>query len=705
MPKSAPEELCPSCTIRVLIGADADEWKSDSESVPEIPGFVVHEEVGEGGFGIVYRATESGVVRRQVALKVLKPGIDTRQVLRRFQVEQQALALLEHPNIARIYQAGESPEGYPFFTMEYIDGVPITDFLASWEVRPLLEIYQLVCGAVGYANQKGVVHRDLKPSNILVTREGVPKVIDFGVAKASDPDATPGMTYFTGDETWLGTPSYMAPEQANPDAVEIDARTDVYALGAILYELLAGMPPLDAALGDSLSPQKAKEMIGKVEIPRPSRVALREIPAALDWIVVRALESEPDRRYDSAMALGRDLRCFLDEGPIEARGPSMLDKARRCCLENRKRPMLVGAMICGLLLGAFFIGDDPEEVAAAPPLLVPIRHESSGRPFRSVLHEGSARGLAVFRSGGRPILFESDTGAEVAEIAVEGSPVRCAAFSMNGERFLLGNDSGLMGWYSSDNGLPLSAPWSVTGGRGPVDIIYHILSPDRKNPVIYTASGDAQFKAWNESGRLLWDLSIGANPYNSSMSPDQSLLAVGSVKGTISLINLAERRQISILEKHTAQIADLVFSPNGKFLASASHDDSVCLWRADGTLAHTLKHPDQCVDVEFSPDGKLLATACCDGFARLWSVQSGQELHLLRHLNKVYAVAFSASGRVLATGGLGKAIRFWSAETGLYFKKPVMLEAGIRDLGYTEDGHLLALTWEVSFHFIPYQGD
>ena len=700
--KSAPEELCPVCTIRVLIGEDGVDPELNSKSAPEIPGLTIHQEVGEGGFGIVYRATETGVVRRRVALKVLKPGIDTRQVLRRFQVEQQALALLEHANIARIYQAGETSDGYPYFTMEFIEGVPITEFFATREIRPMLEVFRLVCAAVAFANQKGVIHRDLKPSNVLVTSEGVPKVIDFGVAKATDPDNTPGMTYFTGSEGWLGTPGYMAPEQADADELEIDARTDVYAIGAILYEILTGMTPLDASVGESLSPKKAREMLGKIEIPRPSTVAIREIPPDLDWVVLKALENDPANRYETVADFEEDLRRFLDGESIEASTQTKIAYLP---------PWIQMRWIAGVfVVGAvFFLIKSLASIDRSDPVLEKLaplkafRHNSSGIPHSLEIQEAGdfSRALAVFRDGGSSLLSNLVSGEGFKVIPMSDSSVRCTAFGIDGERFLVGYDNGYMGWHSSLDGRPLTSPWNVTKGKAPVDLIHHFYSSAHEQAIICTASGDLTFKALSDEGDLLWEVPLVHPPYHSSMSPDYSLAIVGSQEGKINVIDIAGGTRLAVLDSHSSRISDLAFSEEGSHFASASYDGSACVWKRDATLVQTFPHSDLCLDVEFSPDGKKVATACRDGFARLWDVESGEELQRFPNGNHVHAVAFSPDGKILASGGRGKLVHYWSTETGESLQEPVGLENLVCKLRFTKQGHLLVLTWERSLRFFP----
>lgn len=332
IPDDAPEELCPACVAEDLFGQSSEE---DSESnVVEftdyemIGPYRILEEIGEGGFGIVYRAEETGAVTREVAVKVLKPGMDTRQIIARFEAERQALALLDHPNIARILGVGESHEGRPYFAMELVTGKAITQYCEEKKLSfpERLDLFIQLCGAIHHAHQKGIIHRDLKPSNILVTSHsrGI-RVIDFGIAKAIAEPLT-GKTMFTHSGMMVGTPEYMSPEQA-AGGLDIDIRADVYALGMVLYDLLAGGPAWTKS-ADGLTHEELLRRIQEDEPMPPSRrlselsPQAARLPRDLDLIVLKAVSKERNHRYGSALALAEDVTRFLNHEPIRARPPS-----------------------------------------------------------------------------------------------------------------------------------------------------------------------------------------------------------------------------------------------------------------------------------------------------------------------------------------------------------------------------------------------
>ncbi|QDU19397.1 serine/threonine-protein kinase [Urbifossiella limnaea] len=305
------------------------------------------EVIGEGGMGTVYMAEQTEPVRRLVALKLVKAGMDSKAVLARFEAERQALALMDHPNIARVLDAGASDDGRPFFVMELVKGTPITAFCDERKLttRERLELFVPVCLAIQHAHQKGVIHRDIKPSNVLVALyddRPVPKVIDFGVAKAAGSLLTEA-TLHTGFGSVVGTPEYMSPEQASFNNLDVDTRSDVYALGVLLYELLTGTTPVDAARFKQAALLEVLRVVREEEPPRPSmKLSTAEARAAvaaargtepgrlakllrgeLDWVVMRALEKDRDRRYDSAAGLAKDVQRHLAGEMVEARAPTL----------------------------------------------------------------------------------------------------------------------------------------------------------------------------------------------------------------------------------------------------------------------------------------------------------------------------------------------------------------------------------------------
>jgi serine/threonine protein kinase len=353
----------------------------DMPEITEGPGTVIGpykllEQIGDGGFGIVYMAEQQAPVHRRVALKIVKPGMDTREVLARFKVERQALALMDHPNIAGVLDAGSTDSGRPYFVMELVRGVPITDYCdqKNLPIHERLDLFVKVCHAVQHAHQKGIIHRDLKPSNVLVTQHDampVPKVIDFGVAKAIDRQLTPE-TLFTRFTEMIGTPLYMSPEQAEMTRLDVDTRADIYSLGVLLYELLTGSTPFDKDHLHKAAFDEIRRIIREQEPPKPStRISTlgdtRSVVAAhrqadpqqlcrlvrgdLDWIVMKALEKDRTRRYDTTSNLAADVLRYLSDRPVEARPPSSVYRFRKFARRNRLAFTTVAVVVSALLLG------------------------------------------------------------------------------------------------------------------------------------------------------------------------------------------------------------------------------------------------------------------------------------------------------------------------------------------------------------------
>ncbi|GKS57741.1 hypothetical protein YTPLAS18_12680 [Nitrospira sp.] len=361
----------------------------------EKPGDVIDhyrlvEQIGEGGFGVVWRAEQSQPVQREVALKIIKLGMDTRQVIARFEAERQALAMMDHPHIAKVLDAGATATGRPFFVMELVRGTPITQYCDGRNMlfRDRLRLFIQVCGAVQHAHQKGVIHRDIKPSNVLVaTVDGAPapKVIDFGIAKATEARLTEH-TMFTELGQFLGTPAYMSPEQADPTSLDIDTRSDIYSLGVLLYELLTGTTPFDPRTLRGVALDEIKRRIREEEPSRPStrlaslgadldtvarmrslepRKLTTTLRGDLDWIIMKALEKDRSRRYESAGGFAVDIERYLNNEPVSAGPPSAVYRVRKFIRRNRGGVAAAGLVSVSLIVA----------LAALAYGFVKVRHE------------------------------------------------------------------------------------------------------------------------------------------------------------------------------------------------------------------------------------------------------------------------------------------------------------------------------------------
>jgi serine/threonine protein kinase/tetratricopeptide (TPR) repeat protein len=356
----------------------------------EIGPYRILERIGEGGMGVVYLAEQTEPVRRRVALKVIKLGMDTKQVVARFEAERQALAMMDHPNIARVLDAGATPDGRPYFVMECVQGIPITDYcdLHNLKMPERLELFTQICEAVQHAHQKGVIHRDLKPSNVLVEvmdDHPVPKVIDFGVAKATAHQLTE-RTVYTEQGQLIGTPEYMSPEQAEMTGLNVDTRTDIYSLGVLLYQLLVGALPFERETLRTAGYAGIHRILREVDPPRPSTrlsslgadtetVAKRrqtdrssllsELRGDLDWITMKALEKDRTRRYASASEFAADIERFLNDEPVLARPPAATYRMRKYVKRHRVGVGFAATIGLGLVLAFVLTAVQNRRISAA----------------------------------------------------------------------------------------------------------------------------------------------------------------------------------------------------------------------------------------------------------------------------------------------------------------------------------------------------
>ncbi|MGZ4973225.1 MAG: protein kinase domain-containing protein, partial [Limisphaerales bacterium] len=365
--------------LQLALGCDEPTPAPEAEkSGHRIGRYTLLKQIGEGGCGIVHLAEQEEPVRRQVALKIIKLGLDTRSVIARFEAERQALALMDHPHIAKVFDAGATDTGRPYFVMELVRGVKITEYCDQQKLstRQRLDLFILVCQAIQHAHQKGIIHRDIKPSNVLVTEldgKAVPKIIDFGIAKATSGQRLSDETLFTAFEQFLGTPAYMSPEQADLGGVDIDTRTDVYSLGVLLYELITGQPPFSPEQIARAGLDEMRRLIREQEPPTPSACLstlaaekltvlasfrgaaapklIHTVRGDLDWIAMKALEKERARRYDTPVGLAVDIQRHLDNEPVAARPPGTLYKFQKFTRRNRIAVAAIAAVTLALIAG------------------------------------------------------------------------------------------------------------------------------------------------------------------------------------------------------------------------------------------------------------------------------------------------------------------------------------------------------------------
>jgi WD40 repeat protein/serine/threonine protein kinase len=736
---------------------DAPPLTTGYTSLTEGPGTIIGpykllQQIGEGGMGVVYMAEQQEPVRRKVALKIIKPGMDSYQVIARFEAERQALAMMDHQNIARVLDAGTTASGRPYFVMELVHGVPITKFCDDNKLTPRerLALFVPVCQAIQHAHQKGIIHRDVKPSNVLVTMyddKPVPKVIDFGVAKAIEQRLTE-KTMFTQFGAFVGTFEYMSPEQAEMNAFGVDTRSDVYSLGVVLYELLTGTTPLERKRLREAALDEVVRMIKEEEAPRPSArlsssqnlpkiaAARKTEPARLsklvrgeiDWIVMKCLEKDRSRRYDTASGLARDLERHLADEPVEACPPSARYRLSKFARKYKKAlvtatafaALLVAGMVLTTLLAVWAtsaeweanqqrIASDEAKVeasnqrdearltgyAAGMNLAQRAWDENDILRARELLDEVpkevAGRGLRGFEWYYLSRLCHSEEPTFVAlpEYAYDVT-IQSLAFGPDGQRLALGMPS-MLKIHDGAHGRELVS----LKGFGFSSVVF---SPDGPR-VAGGGLNDKPVKVWDcVSGEELLTLKGHTFQVRSvAFSLDGRRLASGSEDGTVKVWDSTTGKELCSGKGHAGAIISLAFSPDGQRLLSGSWDGTVQAWDR-GTrkgLVSLEGHFGFLHTLVFSPDGQRLASSSRDGTVQIWDSATGKRLLSVRgHGNRVSSVAFSPDGRRLATGSWDKTVRIWDSATGkelFVFKGHA---ATVESVAFSPDGHHVA-SWSM----------
>jgi WD40 repeat protein/serine/threonine protein kinase len=613
--------------LRMVLGGGADETAqavhsaapgSEEPEEAQEPGdrigrYKLLQKIGEGGCGVVYMAEQTEPVRRRVALKVIKLGMDTKQVIARFEAERQALALMDHPNIAKVLDAGTTDAGRPYFVMELVRGTKITEYCDenNLPTAQRLDLFIQICQAIQHAHQKGIIHRDIKPSNILVTINDavpVPKVIDFGIAKATTGQQLTDKTLFTAYEQFIGTPAYMSPEQTVMTSLDIDTRSDIYSLGVLLYELLTGKTPFDAK---ELLEAGFDEMRRTIREKEPSRPSTRLstmvegeltttakhrqsdapklvslVRGDLDWIVMKALEKDRARRYETANGFAADLKRFLNNEPVAARPPNSVYRLQKLVRRNKLAFAAIGAVTIALLLGTAI--STWQAIAARKS-----RHTAES----ARLAEQEQRLTAQTER-------DKAQAAQAAEI-VQRKKVEQS--EKDAQRLL----------YAANMNLVQQA-WD----RNNVGRVQQLLDETANYP-------DRGFE-W-----FFWQRQL--------------------------------RLKSKMLQGHVAPIWALAFSPDGRRMVSGSSDRSAKIWEcATGKVLFTLRgHAAGIRSVAFSPDGRQIVTASSDQTARTWDARTGEHLRTFKgHRAEVRCAAFSPDGQRIVTGSADWTAIVWDASSG-----------------------------------------
>jgi eukaryotic-like serine/threonine-protein kinase len=680
------------------------------------------EPLGEGGFGVVFLAEQATPIARRVALKVIKLGMDTRQVIARFEAERQALAMMDHPHIAKVLDAGATDAGRPYFVMELVTGEPITRYCDTRRlaVPQRLGLFVQVCEAVQHAHQKGIIHRDLKPGNILVgTQDGRPhaKVVDFGIAKATA--AGPAVkTLFTEHRVLMGTPEYMSPEQADA-SLDIDTRTDVYSLGVLLYELLTGTTPFEASRLRAAAYAEIQRIIRTEEPERPSarlgrgtthasadaRPGLSYLTAAvrgdLDWITMKCLSKDRTRRYDSAGALAMDLERHLRSEPVCAAPPSALYRANRL-LRRHRGPFLAAGLVIALLVAGVVVsslGFSRAAVNAARFREMSVEAQRGARIARNAEHtalESEAEALKQRDAAAFEAYIANILAAE-ASLAL-GEPKRlrtrleaCPPALRGWEWLYLDAraDSSLL--VLRHSGAVLSGDIDSRGQRvitGSADLTAALwdISTGRQRAILpggshqvahvaFSPAGDLALTASIDGSARVWASATGAQIASvcgrpircAAFSPTGDRVVIGLSSGAARVWESATGAELCTLSGHGADLNSVCFDPSGERVATASNDGTARVWnaRTGAPLAVLHGHSLNVITATFDGKGLRIVTTSQDGTARIWDAQSGAEARVLRgHENRVQSASFSPDGVRVLTASADHTARVWHAATG-----------------------------------------
>jgi WD40 repeat protein/serine/threonine protein kinase len=625
------------------LGAGATLDKSSSIEGPgtRIGHYELLELIGEGGMGLVYLAEQKEPVKRRVAFKIIKPGMDSKQVIARFEAERQALAVLDHPNIARVFDAGTTDTGRPYFVMEYVKGMSITRYCdeRKLDIEQRLRLFEQICEAVHHAHQKGIIHRDIKPSNILVSVHGdraVPKIIDFGIAKAITQPLT-DKTFVTFQGQLLGTPEYMSPEQVDLATQDIDTRSDIYSLGVVLYELLAGVLPFEHESFERVGFAEIQQMVREQEPDSPSIrlthlgekaktiaasrstqvIALaRRLHRELEWIPLKAMRKDRCRRYRSASELADDIRNYLNGLPLIAGPETAVYRVQKFVRRHAGSVATVALVFAAIVLG----------------LIV-----STAMYFRAEAMRAQAEQAREKETIAR-------NQAEQAEKVAQEQKNIAETKTEDLRRSLYVNSIQL------------------------ADIKYREGNIRRVRELLDSCPNDLRGWEWNRlnyvSDQSLMTLRGHKGwVYSVAVSPDSKrVISGGDADGTIRVWDLTTGETLKTLAGHTGTIRSLAFSPDGKKIISGSMDKTIKVWDAEtGAEVMTLRRDSYVSSVAISPDGRRIVSVSGRKIIKVWDAETGEELKTLR--GRFSQAAFSPDGKRIVAGGMITTV--WDSVSGI----------------------------------------
>lgn len=765
-PMPAGTSWCPRCVGESFFETDAFTMPRAETDLKEVGRYRVVELIGEGGFGRVYRALETGPLEREVALKVIKPGLDSRPIIERFNAERQALVLLDHPNIARVLDAGETEDGRPFFAMELVEGLPLNEFCRAEhpDLETRLRLFLQICAAVEHAHAKGIIHRDLKPGNILVTWSGKIEdanatVIDFGIAKALFSETAPH-TGTLGAHLVLGTPEYMSPEQAASGGGTVDTRSDVFSLGALLFEMITGAPPLDA---EQLRRAPLEEVLRLIRECEPRRASTRMQPATvdpltrrvadeLDWVVLKALAKERERRYQTARELGEDVRRFLDNDTVSARPPSLAYLGQKLIRRHRTVAAAVAVAVMSLALVALVsvitaqreiraqeaarrhfseadtvlahdraremrhaeavallcraLRTEPQNDAARMRLLTLLARPACGVTDAPALEEDDLIDTAEFLPpDGRRVLARISLGHSLALWETGGgqsrrvrafrasSTIISHAVAPTAGRVAAGTTGSICHVWDLESGAPICGPLTVTDAAGAVRGC--VFSPDGTR--LFAGAHTPQVRAFDlASGEVLWT-HTGAPLTRLVMSPDGRTLAVGCEDGALLLLDPetgAVRVQVKV---QTRPLGWLHFTPDGRrLLAGGGQQEARFVEVASGRLLpDKISHWTAVRALSLHASGQVSVHTSDDMSVRLCD-SAGRALSSRPMGMPVSRLLFAPDAeQVSVVAGTSGPLSAVSVMAGQYLNMkdaPVQFESAVRDIDFHQEAQRMVVT-------------
>jgi eukaryotic-like serine/threonine-protein kinase len=704
--------------------------------------FLLIHKLGEGGMGQVWLAEQTVPVRRSVALKLIRAGMYDEGVVRRFQSERQSLAIMDHPAIAKVFDAGATPLGQPYLVMEYVPGLPITEYCdhRKLKIRPRLELFIRACEGVQHAHQKAIIHRDLKPANILIVEvdgEPKPRVIDFGLAKATTAPQTEE-TLHTRFGQFLGTPGYMSPEQVDPNTKDIDTRTDVYSLGVILYVLLTGLQPFETKRREKSPLDVWLRQLREEEPPSPSsklgthpdtlsaasaargtqpKQLASELRGDLDWIAMKALERDRERRYGTPAELIADLRRFLNHEPVLARPVSAAYQLGKFVRRHRIAA-LVAAMVTILAIvasGAALITVRQKREAqyqATQALQAQFRLLTQAAAQR--LKDGDlagARGIilevlisprfAPVRNAAAFSVFQDVRAADVelGALSGHGDRVKSAAYSPDGTHIVTASwDKTARAWdartgaqqlvlsghdgyvesavYSPDGTRIVTASWDKTArvwdARTGVSIAVLSGHEDSVMRAAYSADGTRIVTASQDRTARIWDavtglqraalVGHGDSVISAAYSPDDTRIVTASEDRTARVWDAQSAAPIAVLSGHTAALICAVYSPDGSRILTTSADRTARIWdaRSAKPLAVLADRDGFAGCAAYSRDGARIISPSSDKTVRIWDARSGEQIGAISgQVSSVYAATYSPDGTRIVTASFDGTARLW----------------------------------------------